>query len=56
LAPSTFSESQSQPGNNKEKSRGWGAGEMAQWLRALAVFAEDPGSIPSNHMTAFNYL
>ena len=28
--------------NLKKDSRG--AGEMAQWLRALAVLAEDPGS------------
>ena len=26
------------------------AGEMAQWLRALAAVPEDPGSIFSNHM------
>ena len=25
-------------------------GEMAQWLRALAAFPEDPGTIPSTHM------
>jgi hypothetical protein len=24
---------------------------MAQWLEALAVLLEDPGSIPSIHMT-----
>jgi hypothetical protein len=51
---------------------GWGAGEMAQWLKALAalpevgemaqqirtlaVLPEDLGSIPSNHMTADNCL
>jgi hypothetical protein len=27
-----------------------GAGEMAQHLRALAIFPEDPGSIPSIHI------
>jgi hypothetical protein len=26
------------------------AGEMAQWLRALAAFPGDLGSIPSTHM------
>jgi hypothetical protein len=26
------------------------AGEMAQWLRALAALAEDPSSIPSTHI------
>jgi hypothetical protein len=27
------------------------AGEMAQWLRALAALLEDPSSISSTHMT-----
>jgi len=26
-----------------------GTGEMTQWLRAMAVFLEDYGSIPSTH-------
>lgn len=30
--------------------------EMAQWLRVLPALAEDPGSIPGNHMTAHTYL
>jgi hypothetical protein len=30
------------------------AGEMAQWLRALTAFPEDPISIPSNHTVAYN--
>jgi hypothetical protein len=29
-----------------------GAGEMAQWLRALAALPEDLGWIPSTHMVA----
>ena len=29
------------------------AGEMAQWLRALAALLEDLGSIPSTHITAY---
>ena len=29
-----------------------GPREMVQWLRALAVLPEDPGSIPSTHMVA----
>jgi hypothetical protein len=29
-----------------------GAGEMAQWLRALTVLLEVLNSIPSNHMVA----
>lgn len=33
-----------------------GAGTMAQWLRTLAVFPKDPGSTPSTHMVAYNYL
>jgi hypothetical protein len=33
------------------------AGEMAQWLRTLAVLPEEVmNSIPSNHMVAHNYL
>ena len=32
------------------------AGEMAQWLRALTVLPEDPSSIPSTHMAAYNCL
>lgn len=27
-----------------------GAAKMAQQLRAIAAFAEDPGSVPSTHM------
>jgi hypothetical protein len=33
-----------------------GAGEMAQWLRALTDLPEVLGSIPSNHMEAHNHL
>ena len=33
-----------------------GAGEMAQWLRALTALPKDPGSIPSTHMTTHNCL
>jgi hypothetical protein len=29
---------------------------LGRQLRALAAFAEDPGSIPSTHMVAHNYL
>ena len=32
----------------------YGAGEMAQWLRALAALPEDLGSNPSTHMAAHN--
>ena len=34
----------------------WGAGEMAQWLRALTALPEVLSSIPSNHMVAHNHL
>jgi len=32
-----------------------GAGEMAQWLRALTALPEVLSSIPSNHMVAHNH-
>jgi hypothetical protein len=37
----------------KHKNR---AGEMAQWLRALAALPEALSSIPSNHIVADNHL
>jgi hypothetical protein len=33
-----------------------GAGEMAKWLRALAVLPEDPSSVPSNYMVTYKCL
>jgi hypothetical protein len=33
-----------------------GAGEMAQWLRALTALPEVLSSIPSNHMMDHNHL
>jgi len=33
-----------------------GAGEMAQWLRALTAYPEVLSSIPSTHMVAHNHL
>jgi hypothetical protein len=33
-----------------------GAGEMAQWLKALVVLPEDLGSIPSTYTAAYNSL
>jgi hypothetical protein len=36
--------------------RNIGAGEVAQWLKALAALPENPGSIPSTHMAADNPL
>ena len=39
-----------------KKKGGVGAGEMAQWLRALTVLPEVLSSIPSNHMVAHNNL
>jgi hypothetical protein len=38
------------------KNKGTRAGEMAQWLRALAALPEDWGSIPSNHKAAYKHL
>ena len=29
---------------------------MAKWLRILVILEEGPGSIPSTHMVAHNYL
>jgi len=34
----------------------WGAGEMAQQLRALTALPEVLSSNPSNHMVAHNHL
>jgi hypothetical protein len=33
-----------------------GAGEMAQWLRALTALPEVLSSNPDNHMVAYNHL
>jgi hypothetical protein len=41
--------------NNFLKSAMWGAGEMAQWLRALTALPKVPSSNPSNHMVAHNH-
>jgi len=32
------------------------AGEMAWWLQAPAALPEDPSSVPSTHMVAYNHL
>jgi hypothetical protein len=32
------------------------AAEMAWWLRTLIVLVEDPGSVPSSHITAHSCL
>lgn len=29
---------------------------MVRWLRALAILAEDLGSVPSTHMASLNHL
>jgi hypothetical protein len=34
----------------------FGAGEMAQWLKALTLLPEVLSSIPSSHMVAHNHL
>lgn len=33
-----------------------GAGAMAEWIQTLAALTEDPGSVPSTHMVAYNCL
>jgi hypothetical protein len=38
------------------KTQSYGAGEMAQRLRALTVLPEVLSSNPSNHMVAHNHL
>jgi hypothetical protein len=43
------------PGCCLKNARG-GAGEMAQWLRALTALPKVPSSNPSNHMVAHNHL
>jgi hypothetical protein len=40
----------------KKKGGGGGAGEMAQWLRALTALPKVLISNPSNHMAAHNHL
>jgi hypothetical protein len=33
-----------------------GAGEMAQWLRALVALAEDSGAVPSSYLLAHKHM
>lgn len=42
--------------NTHTKLKNRKTGKIAQLLRALAVFAEDLGSVPSTHTTAYNHL
>jgi hypothetical protein len=42
--------------NTTIKKKSTGAGEMAQWLRALTALSEVLSSNPSNHMVAHNHL
>lgn len=39
-----------------DKHQSHGAREMAQWLRVLTAFAEDPRLNPSTHIVANNCL
>ena len=41
---------------NTTKYRLLGASKMAQRFRAPSALAEDPGSVPSTHMVASNFL
>jgi hypothetical protein len=43
-------------GAMRDKTDILGAGEMAQWLRALTALPEILSSIPSSHMVAHNHL
>lgn len=40
----------------KKKKKVVRAGKVAQWLRAFAALVEDPGLVPSTHMTSYNCL
>jgi hypothetical protein len=42
--------------NQHTQRKGWGPGEMVQWLRASVVLSEDPSSVPSIHMVAHNHF
>lgn len=42
--------------NKKQAKVGLSDGEMAQWLRAVAMLSEDLGLTPSTHMAAHNLL
>lgn len=44
----------SKPFRVPEKHNPFGAGEMTQWLPALAVLPGEPDSITSNHMVGQN--
>ena len=44
------------PWETVSKIRWGGAGEKAQWLRALDALPEVLSSSPSNHMVAHNHL
>jgi hypothetical protein len=43
-------------GEERREKRKEGAGEIAQWLRALTAFPEVLSSISSNYMVAHNHL
>jgi hypothetical protein len=44
------------PAEHQIKIRSAGAGEMAQWLRALSTLLENQSSIPSTHVAAHSCL
>jgi hypothetical protein len=48
--------SNSNNNNNNNNNRRRRAGEMAPLLKALAVFSEETGSIPSIHIAVNKYL
>jgi hypothetical protein len=50
------SEKRKRKKNHTQKELRKGAGEMAQWLRALTALPKVLSSIPSHHMVAYNHL
>ena len=44
------------PHNYLDRNGDCEAGEMAQWLRTLAVLLKDQGSIPRTHVATCNCL
>ena len=53
---SKLGETQPKNSRNGYKNGEFGAGETAQWLRAVTPLPEDLGSISRTHMVAHNYM
>jgi hypothetical protein len=52
----TTKRTKDQKQTKQEKRENQGAGEVAEWLRALTALPEVLSSNPSNHMVAHNHL